>query len=73
MYLRIGKNQKMKCLFKKNLECTCLYLSCNNFSKNTMVKMKLDQLKKLEGNPRKITKEDMERLKKSIKKFGVIE
>ena len=35
--------------------------------------MKLTELKKLEWNPRTISKEDMERLKESIKKFGVIE
>ncbi len=35
--------------------------------------MKLSELKKLERNPRTISKEDMEKLKQSIKKFGVIE
>lgn len=34
---------------------------------------KLSELKKLENNPRNIKKEDMERLKNSIKKFGVLE
>lgn len=34
---------------------------------------KLSELKKLENNPRSITKEDMEKLKTSIKKFWVIE
>lgn len=36
-------------------------------------KMKLSDLKKLEWNPRIISKEDFEKLKKSIEKFGVIE
>lgn len=35
--------------------------------------MKLSELKKLEQNPRTISIEDMEKLKQSIKKFGVIE
>lgn len=35
--------------------------------------MKLSDLKKLEWNPRIISKEDFEKLKKSIEKFGVIE
>lgn len=35
--------------------------------------MKLTELKKLEWNPRIISTEDMEKLKESIKKFGVIE
>lgn len=34
---------------------------------------KLDDLKKLEGNPRKIEKADMDKLVKSIQKFGVLE
>lgn len=34
---------------------------------------KLSELHKLEGNPRTISKEDMDRLVKSIKKFGVLE
>jgi len=37
------------------------------------MKLKLSELKKLQNNPRTISKEDMERLKTSIKKFGVLE
>jgi len=38
-----------------------------------MLKIKLSSLKKLEWNPRTITKEDMDKLTKSIEKFWVIE
>ena len=38
-----------------------------------MLKLKLSELKKLEWNPRTITKEDMQKLTDSIKKFWVIE
>ena len=34
---------------------------------------KLSDLKKLPNNPRTITREDMQKLKASIKKFGVLE
>lgn len=37
------------------------------------MRIELSKLKKLEGNPRIIKKEDMDKLKASIKKFGVIE
>ena len=38
-----------------------------------MVTLKLTDLKKLDKNPRTIKKEDMEKLKASIKKFWIIE
>lgn len=37
-----------------------------------IIKVKLKDLKEMEGNPRKITKEEMNKLKENIKEFGLV-
>lgn len=69
--IKIFKTIPVNCLFVRYIECTCGFLDCNN--QKLISKMKLSELKKLKQNPRTISTEDMEKLKQSIKKFGVIE